>query len=30
MAQPDLTTEAVRSIADYIRFLHDQELSRSE
>ena len=30
IAQPDLTHEAVRSIADYIRFLHDQELSRSQ
>ena len=30
LAQPDLTNEAVRSIADFIRFLHDQELRRSE
>lgn len=29
-AQPDLTREAVRSIADYIGFLHDQELRRTE
>ena len=30
LAQPDLTTEAVRSIADFIQFLHDQELRRAE
>ena len=30
LAQPDLTTEAIRSIADYIRFLHDQELRHAE
>ena len=29
LAQPDLTTEAIKSIVDFIRFLHDQELSRS-
>ena len=26
-AQPDLPPEAVRSIADYIQFLHDRELN---
>ena len=30
MAQPDLTSESIRSIADYIRFLHDQELRHAE
>lgn len=29
LAQPDLTSEAIKSIVDFIRFLHDQELSRS-
>lgn len=27
IAQPDLRPEAVRSITDYMQFLHDRELS---